>query len=95
MLSRLAICVTFVYQEDVSTRAICPALCLSKRCKITLEFETHGCFSDEDHVRHMCDNRLACTIACDLCSRLCAMGDHFHGLDGDALHLCGYVAYLS
>ncbi|KIO19084.1 hypothetical protein M407DRAFT_44020, partial [Tulasnella calospora MUT 4182] len=50
---------------------------------------THFCFSNENHTRHVCDNRLSCPITCELCSRLCSMGDHFHGMDGNSLHLCG------
>lgn len=52
---------------------------------------TYICLSNEDHGRHVCDNRLSCPITCELCSRLCSMGDHFHGMGGDSLHLCGYV----
>ncbi|KAG8984733.1 hypothetical protein FRB93_006355 [Tulasnella sp. JGI-2019a] len=46
---------------------------------------------DEEHDQHSCDNRMSCPIQCELCQRFCALGDHFHGLDGSVtpIHLCG------
>jgi hypothetical protein len=46
--------------------------------------------SDVDHDQHHCDARL-CSFPCQLCKRLCAHTDHLHGLQGDAIHLCGFV----
>ncbi|KAF9064891.1 hypothetical protein BDP27DRAFT_1467712 [Rhodocollybia butyracea] len=43
--------------------------------------------SDVEHSEHSCDNRL-CPLQCQLCVRLCC-GDHLHGMDKDAVHLCG------
>ncbi|KAG8956419.1 hypothetical protein FRC03_010886, partial [Tulasnella sp. 419] len=43
---------------------------------------------DEKHEVHVCSDNLACPIKCELCNRLCTMGDHLHGLDGSELHLC-------
>ncbi|KAG8921722.1 hypothetical protein FRC02_012397, partial [Tulasnella sp. 418] len=43
---------------------------------------------DEEHDDHVCADKLACPVKCQLCSRLCTMGDHLHGvLDGE-IHLC-------
>ncbi|KAF8548559.1 hypothetical protein OG21DRAFT_1422875 [Imleria badia] len=44
--------------------------------------------SDADHTLHQCDSRF-CSVQCQLCKRLCANQDHLHGLDPDAIHLCG------
>ncbi|KAF7309973.1 VWFA domain-containing protein [Mycena indigotica] len=44
--------------------------------------------SDEAHTAHVCDSS-ACPIACELCKRLCSETDHLHGLDKNAVHLCG------
>ncbi|KAG8783755.1 hypothetical protein FRC15_004586 [Serendipita sp. 397] len=44
-----------------------------------------------EHERHACDRSLSCPILCQLCNSYCAAGDHFHGLDPDAKHLCGQV----
>ncbi|KAG9014447.1 hypothetical protein FRB93_013572 [Tulasnella sp. JGI-2019a] len=46
---------------------------------------------DEDHDQHSCDDLMSCPIQCELCQRLCTLGNHFHGLDGSATptHLCG------
>ncbi|CUA74082.1 E3 ubiquitin-protein ligase TRIP12 [Rhizoctonia solani] len=44
---------------------------------------------DEPHERHTCNNSRACPIECTLCRRLCCSTDHFHGLDANAVHLCG------
>ncbi|KAJ6620545.1 hypothetical protein B0H10DRAFT_1063347 [Mycena sp. CBHHK59/15] len=44
--------------------------------------------SDEDHTTHVCDTR-SCPMPCDLCKRLCSNPDHLHGLNSDAVHLCG------
>jgi hypothetical protein len=43
-----------------------------------------------DHDQHHCDARL-CSFPCQLCKRLCANTDHLHGLQDDAIHLCGFV----
>ncbi|KAE9406917.1 hypothetical protein BT96DRAFT_954710 [Gymnopus androsaceus JB14] len=43
--------------------------------------------SDLEHSEHACDNRF-CPLLCQLCARLCC-GKHLHGLDMDAVHLCG------
>ncbi|KAF5381812.1 hypothetical protein D9757_008326 [Collybiopsis confluens] len=43
--------------------------------------------SDLPHSEHVCDNR-ECPLQCQLCSRLCSK-DHLHGLDENAVHLCG------
>jgi hypothetical protein len=32
-----------------------------------------------------------CPFECELCKRLCANPDHLHGLEPDAVHLCGFV----
>ncbi|KAF8550994.1 hypothetical protein OG21DRAFT_1543721 [Imleria badia] len=44
--------------------------------------------SDIDHALHQC-NAQFCSIRCQLCKRLCANQDHMHGLNSDAIHLCG------
>ncbi|KAK0446846.1 hypothetical protein EV421DRAFT_1707226 [Armillaria borealis] len=44
--------------------------------------------SSEDHEIHVCDNRM-CPIPCELCKRLCSDANHLHGLDVQAIHLCG------
>ncbi|KAF9228244.1 hypothetical protein BS17DRAFT_877588 [Gyrodon lividus] len=44
--------------------------------------------SNVEHDRHHCDARL-CSITCQLCKRLCSNRNHLHGLDADAVHLCG------
>ncbi|KAK0239015.1 hypothetical protein EDD85DRAFT_527825 [Armillaria nabsnona] len=44
--------------------------------------------SSEDHEIHVCDNRM-CPIPCELCKRLCSDANHLHGLDMQAIHLCG------
>lgn len=46
-------------------------------------------FSDEPHNRHRCEEARECPIQCQLCPRLCANRDHFHGLDRNSPHLCG------
>ncbi|KIK55622.1 hypothetical protein GYMLUDRAFT_76385 [Collybiopsis luxurians FD-317 M1] len=43
--------------------------------------------SDIPHSKHACDNR-ECPLQCRLCSRLCSEA-HLHGLDANAVHLCG------
>ncbi|KAG1848072.1 hypothetical protein DFJ58DRAFT_746884 [Suillus subalutaceus] len=49
---------------------------------------TCGIPSDVNHDQHLCDARL-CSFPCQLCKRLCANTDHLHGLEDDAIHLCG------
>ncbi|KAG2040447.1 hypothetical protein BDR03DRAFT_892378 [Suillus americanus] len=49
---------------------------------------TCGIASDVNHDQHLCDARL-CSFPCQLCKRLCANTDHLHGLEDDAIHLCG------
>ncbi|KAG1809692.1 uncharacterized protein BJ212DRAFT_1379102 [Suillus subaureus] len=44
--------------------------------------------SDVNHDQHLCDARL-CSFPCQLCKRLCANTDHLHGLEDNAIHLCG------
>ncbi|KAI1789535.1 hypothetical protein LXA43DRAFT_892776, partial [Ganoderma leucocontextum] len=44
--------------------------------------------SDIPHTEHHCDNT-QCPIDCQLCKRLCSEHDHLHGLESDAVHLCG------
>ncbi|CAE6457353.1 unnamed protein product, partial [Rhizoctonia solani] len=44
---------------------------------------------NEPHTRHRCGNSGSCPIECQLCPRLCHEADHFHGLDPNAVHLCG------
>ncbi|KAJ7180916.1 hypothetical protein C8R46DRAFT_595271 [Mycena filopes] len=44
--------------------------------------------SDEVHSDHVCDSS-ACPLPCELCKRLCSDTDHLHGLQADAVHLCG------
>jgi len=44
---------------------------------------------DEPHTRHSCDSSRSCPFECRLCRRLCCEPDHFHGLDENAVHLCG------
>ncbi|CAE6496426.1 unnamed protein product, partial [Rhizoctonia solani] len=44
---------------------------------------------DEPHEHHTCNNSRACPVECSLCRRLCCSTDHFHGLDTNAVHLCG------
>ncbi|KAF8289765.1 hypothetical protein DL93DRAFT_2069130 [Clavulina sp. PMI_390] len=46
------------------------------------------------HERHVCASRLTCPVTCQLCARLCTVGDHFHALSNDAVHLCGQVIHL-
>lgn len=43
------------------------------------------------HKRHECECSGLCPIQCELCQRLCANRDHFHGLGGASPHLCGSV----
>ncbi|KAF5381827.1 hypothetical protein D9757_008331 [Collybiopsis confluens] len=45
--------------------------------------------SDLPHSEHTCDNR-ECPLQCQLCTRLCS-NDHMHGLDENAVHLCGEI----
>ena len=47
--------------------------------------------SREDHERHCCALVLSCPVKCQLCNSFCAAGDHFHALQDDAVHLCGWV----
>ncbi|KAG1848075.1 hypothetical protein DFJ58DRAFT_729977 [Suillus subalutaceus] len=49
---------------------------------------TCGIPSDVNHDQHLCDARL-CSFPCQLCKRLCANTNHLHGLEDDAIHLCG------
>ncbi|KIK79664.1 hypothetical protein PAXRUDRAFT_269508 [Paxillus rubicundulus Ve08.2h10] len=49
---------------------------------------THELCSDVDHFRHECDARF-CSVPCQLCKRLCSDQDHMHGLEPNAIHLCG------
>ncbi|KAG8960525.1 hypothetical protein FRC03_006451 [Tulasnella sp. 419] len=42
-----------------------------------------------EHTIHVCEARSACPITCALCPRLCAVRDHVHGLESNAVHLCG------
>ncbi|KAF8216813.1 hypothetical protein K438DRAFT_1658303 [Mycena galopus ATCC 62051] len=44
--------------------------------------------SDEAHTQHVCDAS-GCPLQCELCKRLCSDSDHLHGLQADAVHLCG------
>ncbi|KAH8114638.1 hypothetical protein DFH11DRAFT_1508680 [Phellopilus nigrolimitatus] len=44
---------------------------------------------NEEHESHVCDAVMACPISCQLCGRLCSEPDHLHGLNSDAIHLCG------
>ncbi|KAF9220065.1 hypothetical protein BS17DRAFT_739840 [Gyrodon lividus] len=44
--------------------------------------------SDVEHFQHRCDARL-CSVACQLCKRLCSNTDHMHGLYRGVTHLCG------
>ncbi|KAJ7698920.1 hypothetical protein B0H17DRAFT_1049693 [Mycena rosella] len=44
--------------------------------------------SDEVHTEHVCDAS-ACPLSCELCNRLCSEVDHLHGLQSNAIHLCG------
>ena len=46
--------------------------------------------SNEPHEMHYCQI-VSCPIRCQLCKRLCASGEHLHGLDPTVEHLCGYV----
>ncbi|KAJ6534677.1 hypothetical protein DFH09DRAFT_932195, partial [Mycena vulgaris] len=50
---------------------------------------TCGISSDEAHTQHVCDASSACPLPCELCKRLCSEADHLHGLQTDAIHLCG------
>lgn len=43
---------------------------------------------DESHDSHRCGEVQSCPVRCELCPRYCAMGDHFHGLHPDVIHLC-------
>ncbi|KAF8607195.1 hypothetical protein BDV93DRAFT_488167 [Ceratobasidium sp. AG-I] len=61
--------------RDVKTGYSCPGVC-------HIDW-------DEPHTRHSCSNGKSCPIECQLCRRLCCEPDHFHGLDVDAVHLCG------
>ncbi|KAG8836422.1 hypothetical protein FRC18_011419 [Serendipita sp. 400] len=42
------------------------------------------------HERHCCERPLTCPVKCQLCSSFCSIGDHFHALDEQAVHLCGH-----
>ena len=44
---------------------------------------------NEDHESCVCDSIMTCPISCQLCRRLCSLGNHLHGLEDNALHLCG------
>ncbi|CAE6486842.1 unnamed protein product [Rhizoctonia solani] len=44
---------------------------------------------DEPHESHVCDNSMVCPMECTLCRRLCSSTDHLHGLNPDAVHVCG------
>lgn len=46
-------------------------------------------YSRIPHELHTCDRSLSCPIKCQLCKSYCAVGDHFHALQPDAVHLCG------
>ncbi|KAJ7091563.1 hypothetical protein B0H15DRAFT_836658 [Mycena belliarum] len=46
--------------------------------------------SDQSHAQHLCDTS-ACPLPCELCKRLCSEADHLHGLQADAVHLCGQI----
>ncbi|KIM24947.1 hypothetical protein M408DRAFT_331430 [Serendipita vermifera MAFF 305830] len=52
---------------------------------------TRHCVIDcnREHQQHACDRSMSCPIQCQLCSSICAVGDHFHALQDDAVHLCG------
>ncbi|KAJ7210563.1 hypothetical protein GGX14DRAFT_451174 [Mycena pura] len=47
-----------------------------------------GAKLDEVHTQHVCD-ATACPVSCELCKRLCCDTEHLHGLQSDAIHLCG------
>lgn len=90
-LSSLAIYVTF---NLVAAESIPVAICVPCPCKSTVinyQHPAHFRSSDLVHDDHSCDNRQTCPITCELCPRFCSMGDHFHGLEPDQVHLCGYV----
>ncbi|TFK74975.1 hypothetical protein BDN72DRAFT_832681 [Pluteus cervinus] len=44
--------------------------------------------SDRKHTVHACEARM-CPVPCSLCKRLCTNLDHLHGLQANAVHLCG------
>ena len=50
--------------------------------------------SDIRHDEHCCET-VQCPITCQLCKRLCSERDHFHGLNSNAVHLCGYVIVIN
>lgn len=37
---------------------------------------------------------MSCPMKCELCNSFCAVADHFHPLEKDAVHLCGSVYYI-
>ncbi|KAL4067444.1 hypothetical protein V8B97DRAFT_1873723 [Scleroderma yunnanense] len=43
---------------------------------------------DVAHLQHECETSV-CTIACQLCKRICSKQDHMHGLEDGEAHLCG------
>lgn len=44
---------------------------------------------NEPHNRHSCGDDRSCPVRCELCPRYCTTGNHFHGLQAEAMHLCG------
>ncbi|KAJ7809088.1 hypothetical protein B0H14DRAFT_2867919 [Mycena olivaceomarginata] len=67
-------CVRQLKSADGKTLYTCPQTCAIS--------------SHEAHDQHVC-NTPSCPMTCELCKRLCANTDHLHGLQSDAVHLCG------
>lgn len=76
------------------TRALALAASLGRFLIITYVITLTCDRSDEGHEQHWCDARL-CPVTCQLCKRLCANQDHFHGLTSGAIHLCGFVPLVA
>ena len=52
----------------------------------------HPITSTKPHELHCCELIRTCPVKCKFnsCRRSCAEPDHFHALNKDAVHLCGY-----
>ncbi|CAG8699913.1 9819_t:CDS:2, partial [Racocetra fulgida] len=50
---------------------------------------------EDEHERHCCENDSACPIQCLIpdCQRRCQCTDHFHALQSQQIHFCGYVLH--
>ncbi|KAJ7931787.1 hypothetical protein B0H13DRAFT_2227876 [Mycena leptocephala] len=65
-----------------------------RTCSLMVSGKSYSCSRtcsipcDEVHTQHVCDAP-ACPLSCELCKRLCSDTNHLHGLQADAIHLCG------